>query len=213
MRLKHVKGAKEIIEQGIYFLDEPALYFGKWKDVFQNDHPIYIEIGMGKGDFIIENALRYPDINFVGIEKFDSVLVRAIQKSNELSLPNLRLLRMDANLIDTIFSHEVSLIYLNFSDPWPKDRHAKRRLTSPLFLKKYDSIFASDAHIVMKTDNDDLFLYSISSLEEDGYQIIQMTRDLYQEDCSLNIPTEYEKKFVKLGVKINRLEAVKIIQK
>lgn len=209
MRLKHVKGANEIIEKGKYYVEDATNYIGKWKEVFQNDNPIYIEIGMGKGDFIIENALRYPNINFIGIEKFDSVLVRAIQKSNELEIDNLKLVRLDANYIDTIFSKEISLIYLNFSDPWPKERHAKRRLTSPIFLEKYDKIFKSNAEIIMKTDNNPLFEYSKESLENFGYQIKSITRDLYQEDVSQNIKTEYEKKFVKLGVKINRLEAIK----
>ncbi len=209
MRLKHVKGANEIIEKGKYYVEDATNYMGKWKEVFQNDNPIYIEIGMGKGDFIIENALRYPNINFIGIEKFDSVLVRAIQKSNELEIDNLKLVRLDANYIDTIFSKEISLIYLNFSDPWPKERHAKRRLTSPIFLEKYDKIFKSNAEIIMKTDNNPLFEYSKESLENFGYQIKSITRDLYQEDISQNIKTEYEKKFVKLGVKINRLEAIK----
>ena len=209
MRLKHVKGANEIIEKGKYYVEDATNYIGKWKEVFQNDNPIYIEIGMGKGDFIIENALRYPNINFIGIEKFDSVLVRAIQKSNELEIDNLKLVRLDANYIDTIFSKEISLIYLNFSDPWPKERHTKRRLTSPIFLEKYDKIFKSNAEIIMKTDNNPLFEYSKESLENFGYQIKSITRDLYQEDISQNIKTEYEKKFVKLGVKINRLEAIK----
>lgn len=209
MRLKHVKGANEIIEKGKYYVEDATNYIGKWKEVFQNDNPIYIEIGMGKGDFIIENALRYPNINFIGIEKFDSVLVRAIQKSNELEIDNLKLVRLDANYIDTIFSKEISLIYLNFSDPWPKERHAKRRLTSPIFLEKYDKIFKSNAEIIMKTDNNPLFEYSKESLEDFGYQIKSITRDLYQEDVSQNIKTEYEKKFVKLGVKINRLVAAK----
>ncbi len=210
MRLKHVKGANEIIEKGKYYIKEPTSYIGNWqKEVFHNSNPIYIEIGMGKGDFIIENALRYPDINFIGIERFDSVLVRAIQKSDELEINNLKLVRLDANFIDTIFSQEISLIYLNFSDPWPKERHAKRRLTSPIFLEKYDKIFKSNAEIIMKTDNNPLFEYSKESLENFGYQIKSITRDLYQEDVSQNIKTEYEKKFVKLGVKINRLAAVK----
>lgn len=209
MRLKHVKGANEIIEKGKYYVEDATNHIGNWKEVFQNDNPIYIEIGMGKGDFIIENALRYPNINFIGIERFDSVLVRAIQKSNELELDNLKLVRLDANYIDTIFSKEISLIYLNFSDPWPKERHAKRRLTSPIFLEKYDKIFKDKANIMMKTDNNPLFEYSKESLENFGYQIKSITRNLYQEDISQNIPTEYEKKFVKLGVKINRLEAIK----
>ena len=125
MRLKNVKGANEIIVLGKYYVLDPKENKAKWKSVFGNDNPIYIEIGMGKGDFIIENAKRYKNINFIGIEKYDSVVVRAIQKSNELELDNLRIVRMDAKDINLVFDKEVDLIYLNFSDPWPKDRHAK----------------------------------------------------------------------------------------
>ena len=209
MRLKHVKGANEIIQNGTYFIDNPEEYKGKWNQIFQNNNPIYIEIGMGKGAFIIQNAIQYPNINFIGIEKYDSVIVRAIQKSNDLQLKNLKLIRIDARFITNIFEKEIERIYLNFSDPWPKDRHAKRRLTSPIFLEKYDSIFKNNSHIIMKTDNNDLFEYSLESLIHFGYKIISQTRYLYKEDISNNIPTEYEAKFVKLGTKINRLEAIK----
>ena len=136
MRLKNVKGANEIIIKGKYYLDTPKDYKGKWNKLFNNTNPINAEIGIGKGDFIIENAIKYPNINFIGIEKYDSVIVRAIQKSNELELNNLFLLRMDAGDIDQVFNHEINTIYLNFSDPWPKERHAKRRLTSNIFLEK-----------------------------------------------------------------------------
>lgn len=209
MRLKHVKGAEAIIEAGKYYVSNPRDNKGKWASVFGNDKPIKIEIGMGKGDFIIENALKYPDVNFIGIEKYDSVIVRAIQKSQELDISNLRLIRMDAMMIDEVFSSEVDTIYLNFSDPWPKDRHAKRRLTSPIFLFKYDSIFKGDNHIIMKTDNNDLFAYSLDSLRDWGYSFSSISHDLHSSDVSLNIMTEYEKKFVKLGVKINMFEAFK----
>ena len=163
---------------------------------------------MGKGDFIIENAKRYENINFIGIEKYDSVIVRAIQKSNELEINNLRIIRMDANKLDTIFDKEIDLIYLNFSDPWPKERHAKRRLTSSIFLNIYDKIFKYDNKIVMKTDNVNLFNYSLVSLVENGYEIEYKTNDL---DClnEDNIMTEYEKRFYNLGVKINKLISIK----
>ena len=209
MRLKNVKGANEIIINGKYYVANPDEYKGKWKDLFGNNKPIKIEIGMGKGDFIIENALKYPNINFIGIEKYDSVIVRAIQKSNELELDNLKLVRIDALNIYSIFEKEVDTIYLNFSDPWPKDRHAKRRLTSPIFLEKYNNIFKDSKRIIMKTDNIDLFNYSIESLKEYGYDIKYVTNDLQSENNNDNIMTEYEKKFVKLGVKINKLEAIK----
>ena len=209
MRLKHVKGADEIIKKGTYYIDNPKELKGSWHKVFNNNNPIYIEIGMGKGDFIIENACLYPNINFIGIEKFDSVIVRAIQKSNELELNNLKLLRMDALEIDEIFTNEIDRIYLNFSDPWPKERHAKRRLTSPAFLTKYDKIFKNKANIIMKTDNNPLFEYSLESLTEHGYDITSVTRNLYEEDTKDNIATEYEKKFVAKGININRFIATK----
>ena len=208
MRLKNVKGANEIIVLGKYYVLDPKENKAKWKSVFGNDNPIYIEIGMGKGDFIIENAKRYKNINFIGIEKYDSVVVRAIQKSNELELDNLRIVSMDAKDINLVFDKEVDLIYLNFSDPWPKDRHAKRRLTSPNFLRLYDDIFRDKCHIIMKTDNVLLFDYSLDSLTNYGYEIKYMTRDL---DClnKDNIMTEYESKFYNKGVKINKLEGIK----
>ena len=209
MRLKHVKGANEIIESGTYYIDNPEIYKGVWKKLFNNNNPIYIEIGMGKGDFIIENALKYPNINFIGIEKYDSVIVRAIQKSNELDINNLKIIRMDAANLDSVFDKEIDLIYLNFSDPWPKDRHAKRRLTSSIFLKIYDSVFKNTKHIIMKTDNDNLFNYSLDSLSNYGYDIVFKTNDLHSLNDVNNIMTEYEKKFVKQDIKINKLEALK----
>ena len=209
MRLKHVKGAEEIIKKGTYYIENPKEYRGSWNKIFSNDNRIYIEIGMGKGNFIIENAIKYPEINFIGIEKFDSVIVRAIQKSNKLELNNLKLIRMDAMEIEEVFYKEIDRIYLNFSDPWPKERHAKRRLTSPIFLEKYDFIFKGNACIIMKTDNNNLFEYSLETLKENGYDLLEVTRDLYSEDISDNIATEYEKKFVNKGIKINRLYGIK----
>ena len=208
MRLKKVKGANEIIIKGKYYIDNPYQYKGCWNEFFGNNNPIYIEIGMGKGDFIIENAMRYKDINFIGIEKFDSVIVRAIQKSNDLELDNLKIIRVDANKLEEIFDREIDTIYLNFSDPWPKDRHAKRRLTSMVFLSIYDKIFKDRNRIIMKTDNISLFDYSLDSLCENGYEILYKTNNL---DClnEDNIMTEYEKRFYNLGVKINKLIAEK----
>ena len=208
MRLKNVKGANDIIIKGKYYIDNPYLYKGNWNILFNNNNPIYIEIGMGKGNFIIENAKRYPNINFIGIEKYDSVIVRAIQKSNELELNNLKIIRIDANKLAEIFDKEIDTIYLNFSDPWPKDRHSKRRLTSNIFLNIYANIFHGRNRIIMKTDNIDLFNFSIDSLSTYGYNITYKTNNL---DClnSDNIMTEYEEKFYKLGTKINKLEAIK----
>ena len=213
MRLKNVKGANEIIIKGKYYINNPEEYKGRWNKLFKNNNIIKIEIGMGKGDFIIGNAIKHPNINFIGIEKYDSVIVRAIQKSNELELNNLKIIRLDAINIDKIFDKEIDTIYLNFSDPWPKDRHAKRRLTSPIFLKKYESIFKKDYKIIMKTDNINLFNYSIETLKEEKYQIIYQTNDLHKENDINNIMTEYEKKFTANGIKINKLEAIKQILK
>ena len=210
MRLKHVKNADKVVESGVYYVNDPKQHKGSWKNIFKNNNPIYIEIGMGKGDFIIENALKYPNINFIGIEMYDSVMIRAVQKSNELELNNLKLVKIDATYIEEIFNKEIDLIYLNFSDPWPKDRHAKRRLTSSRFLERYDKIFRDNPKIIMKTDNVDLFNFSVTSLKEYGYNIEFLTNDLYSGDVSDNIATEYEKKFVEKGIKINKLIATKI---
>lgn len=208
MRLKNVKGANEIIIKGKYYIDNPYEYIGKWKRVFDNDNPIYIEIGMGKGNFIIENAKRYPNINFIGIEKYDSVIVRAIQKSNELELNNLKIIRMDAKRLGEVFDKEIDTIYLNFSDPWPKTRHAKRRLTSPYFLELYDKIFIFTPNIIQKTDNILLFASSIETLSNYGYTFDKVSLDLKNTDID-NVTTEYEEKFMNMGVKINYLNAYK----
>ena len=209
MRLKNVKGANEIIINGKYYLDNPFQYKGKWDKVFDNDNKeLHIEIGMGKGNFIINNALKYPYINFIGIEKFDSVIVRAIQKSNELELNNLKIVRMDASNIEDVFDKEIDTLYLNFSDPWPKDRHAKRRLTSDNFLAKYENIFKKDKHIIMKTDNIDLFNFSLECFERNNYKILNITNDLANENID-NIKTEYEERFMDKGIKINRVEVKK----
>ena len=209
MRLINVKGANEIIIKGLYYVEDPYINKGNWNKIFNNNNPIYIEIGIGKGKFIVENAIKYPNINFIGIEKYDSVLVRAIQKSNELELNNLKLVRMDAKRIEEVFDHEVDRIYLNFSDPWPKDRHYKRRLTSYVFLDKYEHIFKYNKYIIMKTDNIDLFNFSLESLTNHGYNIEFMTNDLHSLNDVDNIMTEYEEKFSNKGIKINKLIARK----
>ena len=163
---------------------------------------------MGKGDFIIEHAKRFPNINFIGIEKFDSVIVRAIEKVPE-DLPNLRLIRMDAKEIDEVFDKEVERVFLNFSDPWPKKRHHSRRLTSHIFLNKYENIFKNEKEIVQKTDNRDLFEYSVISLSTFGYKIEDISLDLHNSNYEDIITTEYEKKFVSKGNNIYYLVAKK----
>ena len=208
MRLRNVKGAKDKILSSRYNIDNPFDNINNWNKVFNNNNPIYIEIGMGKGKFIIENAINNPNINYIGIEKFDSVIVRAIEKVEQLDIPNLKFIRMDATRIDEVFNKEIDRIYLNFSDPWPKDRHSKRRLTSPIFLEKYDKVFKKDNIIEMKTDNIDLFNYSIDSLKAHGYNIEYITNDLHRENVD-NIMTEYEERFSLLNNKINKLIARK----
>lgn len=203
MRLKHIKGAEEEVNNSSYVIEE----FNK--NVFNNDNPIHIEIGMGKGNFIIDNAIKYPNINFIGIEKYDSVMVKAIRRLNELDLPNLRLIRMDANKIDEVFKKQIDTIYLNFSDPWPKERHAKRRLTSPIFLEKYSKIFKDKKRIIMKTDNRKLFEYSIMMFNEFHYHISKISLNLYEDDIEDNIPTEYEVKFSSRGYPIYMIEVIK----
>lgn len=210
MRLKKVKGADEVVNSSDYIVVDYKNYKGSWNNVFENNNPIHIEIGMGKGNFIIKMAEKYPDINFIGIEMYDSVLVRAVQKlaEKEEKLSNLRLIKMDAAEIEEVFDKEISCIYLNFSDPWPKKRHTKRRLTSKEFLQKYDSIFKEEKVIFQKTDNNELFEFSMESLKEYGYTLKNVTRDLHSENID-NVQTEYEEKFSSSGVKINRLEAYK----
>lgn len=198
MRLRNVPKAKEILDNSNYIIHNYLEMTGNFHSVFSNDNPIYLEIGTGKGNFIIENAKRYPNINFIGIEKYDSVLVRAIEKLGCLELDNLKFIRADAKNIDNIFNKEISKLYLNFSDPWPKDRHEKRRLTSDTFLKRYDNLFVNDKIIEFKTDNRKLFEYSVKSFTDYNYRINSLSLDLHQ-DTSDNIMTEYEEKFSKKG--------------
>ena len=205
MRLRNIKGSREVIGASDYVVHEEETKAGTWHEIFGNDNPLYIEVGMGKGQFIMELAKRHPENNYVGIEKYSSVLLRALEKMDreETPLPNLVFIRMDAENIEKVFAEgEVDGIYLNFSDPWPKKRHTNRRLTSPVFLEKYDTIFKNDKKIIMKTDNRHLFEYSVKSFTDYGYKIENLCLDLYAEDTSLNIPTEYEEKFVAKNMKI-----------
>lgn len=204
MRLKHIKDADKIINKSNYIIENPEEYKGKWNKLFNNDNNIEIEIGTGKGKFIIEKALQNSNINFIGIEKYDSPLVSAVKKLEELDINNLRLICYDAFTIDNIFDKEISKIYLNFSDPWPKKRHAKRRLTSSRFLEKYDLIFKDTKMIEMKTDNYDLFDYSCESFSEYGYKIVSKDTNHISD-----ITTEYEDKFRSIGKNINYISVVK----
>lgn len=195
MRLRNVKNKEEILNKCSILIKNAEENIGNWKEVFGNNNAIYIEIGMGKGDFIIENARRYPNINFIGIEKYDSILVRAIEKVPS-DIENLRFVRIDAKEINNVFDKEVDRIYLNFSDPWPKKRHAKRRLTSKEFLDKYESIFKNTKEIHQKTDNRELFEFSIISLVNNGYYLEDLCLNLHNSNRENIIMSEYEKKFV-----------------
>ena len=209
MRLRNVKGAKEKIENSKYIILNEEEHKGNFNKLFGNDNPICIEIGTGKGKFIRQMALNNPDINYIGIEKFDSVIVRALEKVEEEDIPNLRFIRMDANDIENVFDKEIDTIYLNFSDPWPKARHKIRRLTSINFLKKYDNLFKGKKHIVFKTDNRHLFEFSVIEFNEYNYTINELCLDLYSEDLTDNVPTEYEEKFHNKGMPIYKIDVTK----
>ena len=199
MRLRNIKGSKEVIAASPYVVQNPEDYKGKWSELFHNNHPLHIEIGMGKGQFIHTLASENPDINYIGIEMYSSVLYRALEKQTAEEKPNLYFLRFDAKYLADIFAeHEVDRIYLNFSDPWPKDRHAKRRLTSEGFLNLY--------HIQFKTDNRDLFDFSVETAENSPiWNIKELTYDLHHSEfLEGNIMTEYESKFVAEGKPICR---------
>lgn len=209
MRLKHVKGASLRVESSSYVVQHPEMYLGNVHSLFENNHPIYLEIGMGKGKFLCTHAKKNPNINYIGIEKYDSVLVRALEKVEEENLPNIKFFCKDASMVDLFFNHEIDVLYLNFSDPWPKERHLKRRLTSSFFLEKYDAIFKGKKKIILKTDNRHFFEFSVKSFTDYGYQIDSICLDLYQEDIPFNIPTEYEEKFSSKGYTIYQIEVSK----
>ena len=210
MRLRYVEGATDLINSNSELIinnkDNKIIDFDS---LFKNNEPIHIEIGMGKGKFIYELAEMNPNINYIGIERFDSVIVRALEKVLEKPLNNLMLLRTDAIDLTTIFtSGSISRIYLNFSDPWPKPRHVKRRLTNKKFLKMYQSLMIKESEIHFKTDNIDLFEFSVEEITDYPMEITYLTRDLHNSDYKNNIMTEFEDKFSKRGNKINMLIAI-----
>ena len=208
MRLRNIPGARDVIADTSFCIKEPENLKGKWKDeVFHNDNPIHIEIGMGKGQFIMELAKRNPLINYVGIEKYSSVLLRGIQKMEELEEPlkNLVFIRFDAEYIIDIFGpSEIDKIYLNFSDPWPKDRHAKRRLPSKEYIARYREILIPGHTVEFKTDNIDLFNFALEQIPEANAELVVKTFDLHSDPVlnEGNIMTEYEERFSSQGNKI-----------
>ncbi|MEE1114711.1 MAG: tRNA (guanosine(46)-N7)-methyltransferase TrmB [Eubacterium sp.] len=232
MRLRNIPGSAEVINNSGFVVKEADAPKGRWAEIFGNDHPLHIEIGMGKGRFIMDMAAKYPDINFVGIEMYDSVLIRAVQKAairfddslyeggpladaavSAVPLPegcNFRFIRMDARNIRSFFADgEVDRIYLNFSDPWPKDRHEHRRLTWRGFLKLYASVLKDGSHLEFKTDNRDLFDFSLAEVREGGWQLLAHTFDLHADEVMNreNVMTEYEEKFSSAGNPICKLIA------
>ena len=210
MRLRNIPGADEAIADSPHCIQEPMAEKGRWHLIFGNENPIHIEIGMGKGQFIMQLAKEHPDINYIGIERYSSVLLRALQKMEIEPLPNIRFLCMDASMITEVFDkEEVAKIYLNFSDPWPKERHAKRRLTSRQFFERYDKILARNGVVEFKTDNDALFAFSMEEVAEAGWTLDAHTFDLHHDPVlnEGNVMTEYEEKFSSLGHPIHKLIA------
>lgn len=207
MRLRNVKGAKEAMIESEYTINNPEELKGRWSEHFENNNPIHLEIGTGKGRFITTLAQNNPEINYIGIEKYSSVLIRALEKQAELQIPNLIFIRMDAeNVVDIFDKEEVDRIYLNFSDPWPKDRHAKRRLTSRQFLGRYNEFLKKDGTVEFKTDNRELFDFSVEETKEAGWNIINITNDLHNSEMNEgNVMTEYEIRFSSEGVPINKM--------
>ena len=207
MRIRNVKNKEEILNNSKFLVKDYKSNITSWNKLFKNNNPIYIEIGMGKGKFIIENAKKYPNINFIGIERFDSILAKALPKIDN-DINNLLIIRMNALEIDEVFDKEIDRIYLNFSDPWPKVRHHNRRLTSEIFLNKYDKIFKGKKEIYLRTDNPDLYTYSIETLSKHKYELFDVTFDLHKKEENL-ITTEYEDKFVSKNMPIYSLKAIK----
>lgn len=200
MRMRNPKNMVEILNSCNYFLTE---------DLFNNNNDICLEIGMGKGNFLLGMCLNHPDINYIGVEKYSSVICSAIKKINEYELDNLKILNIDIMDIPQYLYGKIKTIYLNFSDPWPKKRNTKRRLTSENFLKLYDNLFKDEKHIILKTDNDDFYEFSKESLLSYGYKIINETYDLHNSDITDSLKTEYEEKFSSQGVKIKYIEVIK----
>lgn len=205
MRLKHIKGSEEKVSLSKVVIKNPEQYKGKWKSVFNNKNKIYLEIGMGKGSFLIEHARRNKNVNYIGFEKYPSVLLNALETIENENLTNIKIICADAYKVDEIFYKEISKLYLNFSGPWPKKRHIKRRLTSDVFLKKYNSIFKGLKVIEQKTDNDELFNFSLESYKLNHYIVVKKNTNYFDD-----IRTEYENKFISKGKNINYVKVIKI---
>lgn len=205
MRLRNIPRARDVIAESPWVIHDPEAHRGAWQDIFQNTGPLHLEIGTGKGRFILELAQRHPEINYIGIEKFSSVLLRGVERQNELELPNLRFIRGEAEIITEYFARgEIDRIYLNFSDPWPKKRNARRRLCSHEFLSRYDQILSAQGSVEFKTDNRELFDFGVEETAVSSFQIRAITYDLHADPVlnEGNIMTEYEERFSAKGNKI-----------
>ncbi len=209
MRLRNDPHACERLELSGNFVQDPQSYKGRWHEYFGNRNPIHIEIGSGKGKFITALAIKNPHINYIAIEKFPTVLLKLIRKIPEQGLSNLAVISIDAELLEEIFTKgEVDALYLNFSDPWPKKRHVKRRLTWAGFLGLYEKVLKEGSVIEFKTDNRGLFDFSLEEFKKSNFTVKHVTYDLYNSDLLLgNVATEYEEKFHSLGTPINKLVA------
>lgn len=196
MRYIKIKDADKIISKSPYLVSNPSNYKNKWSQVFGNNNPICLELGMGRGNFIINMAKAYPNINFIGLELYDSQMVEAVQKLNNLRLDNLKLINMDAIDIASVFGKEITTIYLTFSEPWPEKKNEKRRFTHEIYLRIYDRIFKKDKHIILKTDNKGFFAYSLESLSQYWYTFERVSLDLHHDENKIdNIMTDFEKKY------------------
>lgn len=205
-RLRKNSKAPEILKECKIYINNPEEYKGKWNKLFGNNNPIQIEIGCGKGRFIYQLAQLNPNINYIAIDKYDTVLLKLVKKEGIQNFSNLRVISIDANLIEDYFAKgEIDKIYLNFSDPWPKACHEKRRLTSPAFIQRYLNILKDKGLVEFKTDNIKLFDYTVEVLKEGNYEIMYLTYDLHNEKDVFNIMTEYEEKFSNQNFKINKL--------
>lgn len=208
MEYKVIKNADKIVENSNYVVNNPTKYKNKWHDLFANKNPIHLELGMGRGDFIIEMAKKFPNINFIGLEINDSQMVMCVKNLESKRLPNLKLINADARTIDQIFGKEISTIYLTFSEPWPKKIDEKKRFTHESYLKLYDKVFKKDKHIILKTDNKVLFAYSLETLSEYWYIFNEVSLDLHNDEREIpNVMTNYEKQYRSEGRPIYYLDA------
>lgn len=209
MRLRNIPGAETALREYPTFVDNPVSYKGKWRERFGNDNPIHVEIGCGKGRFINTLAERHPDINFIAVELKAEVVLRAVQRTEYREIPNLAFVQYNAAVLTELFAdQEISRLYLNFSDPWPKTRHAKRRLTYSSFLNTYRQVLKADGEIHLKTDNEKLFEFSLNQFAAERFQMRNITFDLHQSKLAAdNVMTEYEERFSSRGQRIYRVEA------